>query len=74
MFALLSSHLGLGPGSRLIVLDSSSIEGANVVSEFLTREEAMRDLLRRMRRDAAAEAFQVAVTGKFKAGFPITVD
>ncbi|MBL8227318.1 MAG: hypothetical protein JNL98_02525 [Bryobacterales bacterium] len=72
-YALISSYPGLAPGSRLVVLDSSSSEGTNLASEYVTRPDRMAELWQRMQPPDDA-AYQIVVKGRFRDGVPITVE
>ena len=72
-YALISVYPGLGPGSRLMVLDSSSSEGTGMAAEFLTREDTVRTLHGKLGR-GTAQPFQMVVKGRFKDGILIAVD
>lgn len=72
-YALISVYPGLGPGSRLVVLDCSSSEGTGLAAEFVTREDTLRVLHDKLG-SGAPQPLQVVVKGRFKDGILIALD
>jgi len=72
-YALISSYPGLGTGTRLLILDSSSSEGTAAAGEFLTRDDSLADLAGRLGRSTTRPC-QIIVKAKLRNGVPISVE
>lgn len=74
-YALVSVYPGLTPGTRLVILDSSSTEGTLAAAEFITRRDTLRELVNRrlplIPEQDRVRPFQVVVSARFSKGVPM---
>lgn len=66
-YALISAYPGLAPNTRLMVLDSSSSEGAGLAAEYITREDTVREMCQSID-CGTSKPFQIVVRGRFRDG------